>query len=131
MLTFSEINRGTTLYLQVYSTRQWDEHPLDSYQGRQVVSDHPSHNYLHHNFHLALIPFVQSKMRHFRLSEERLRENRRDMEGWGCDVGCWCKVGGHARGASELLKSALSVLYQRTALQPNHSHTQCATRSGQ
>lgn len=27
-----------------------------------------------------------------------------------------CRVGGHARGASELLKSALSLLYQRTAL---------------
>lgn len=42
-----------------------------------------------------------------------------------------CRVGGHARGASELLKSALSLLYQRTALSPNRSHTQSAMHSGQ
>lgn len=41
------------------------------------------------------------------------------------------KVGGHARGASELLKSALSLLYQRTALSPNRRRTPSAVHPGQ
>lgn len=66
------------------------------------------------------------------------RLNRRDGKGSRSGVGGWeakqhagCRVGGHARGASELLKSALSLLYQRTALSPNRSHMQSAMHSGQ
>ena len=52
--------------------------------------------------------------------------NRRAVEGWGASGPAGCRVGGHARGANELLKSALSPLYQRTALKPNReSHAAC------
>lgn len=57
---------------------------------------------------------------------EEANQNRRDGEGRGARRPAGHGVGGHARGASELLKSALSPLYQRTALEPNHNRTQRA-----
>lgn len=63
------------------------------------------------------------KWRHLRFEagcrEEKGRGGRRGGGGWEARRPAGHEVGGHARGASELLKSALSLLYQRTALPPN------------
>ncbi|TNN64555.1 hypothetical protein EYF80_025182 [Liparis tanakae] len=64
------------------------------------------------------------------VEREKAEGNRRDGGGVARRRGGLLGKGlaGMRRGASELLKSALSPLYQRTALKPNHSGTQRAAR---